>query len=34
MPKTPIRKEAGQTVEEMTAQLAGSADGNRLYAPK
>lgn len=34
MPKTPIRKEAGQTVEEMTAQLTGSADGNRLYAPK
>lgn len=34
MAKAPIKKEAGQTVEEMTAQLAGSADGNRLYAPK
>lgn len=34
MAKAPIKKEAGQSVEEMTAQLAGSADGNRLYAPK
>lgn len=34
MAKAPIRKEAGQSVEEMTAQLVGSADGNRLYSPK
>lgn len=34
MPNNPIRKAAGQTVEEMTAQLAGSREGNRLYTPK
>lgn len=34
MAKAPIKKEAGQTVEEMTAQLVGSTEGNRLYAPK
>lgn len=34
MAKAPIRKEAGQSVEEMTAQLVGSVDGNRLYSPK
>ena len=34
MPNKPIKKAAGQTVEEMTAQLAGSKEGNRLYTPK
>lgn len=34
MPNKPIKKAAGQTVEEMTAQLAGSREGNRLYTPK
>lgn len=34
MAKAPIRKEAGQSIEEMTAQLVGSTDGNRLYSPK
>ena len=34
MTKTPIEKKAGQSVEELTAQLAGSAEGNRLYIPK
>lgn len=34
MPNNPIRKAAGQTVEEMTSQLAGSREGNRLYTPK
>ena len=34
MPNNPIKKAAGQSVEEMTAQLAGSAEGNRLYTPK
>lgn len=34
MAKAPIKREAGQTVEEMTAQLVGSTEGNRLYAPK
>lgn len=34
MPNKPIKKVAGQTVEEMTAQLAGSKEGNRLYTPK
>lgn len=34
MPNKPIKKAAGQTVEEMTAQLAGSREGNWLYTPK
>lgn len=34
MPNKPIKKAAGQTVGEMTAQLAGSREGNRLYTPK
>ena len=34
MSTSPIRKAAGQSVEEMTAQLAGSKEGNRLYTPK
>lgn len=34
MPNKPIKKAAGQTVEEMTTQLAGSKEGNRLYTPK
>lgn len=34
MPNNPIKKAAGQTVEEMTSQLAGSRGGNRLYTPK
>lgn len=34
MPNNPIKKAAGQTVEEMTSQLAGSREGNRLYTPK
>lgn len=34
MPNNPIKRAAGQTVEEMTAQLAGSKEGNRLYTPK
>lgn len=34
MPNNPIRKAAGQAVEEMTSQLAGSREGNRLYTPK
>lgn len=34
MPNKPIKKAAGQTVEEMTEQLAGSKEGNRLYTPK
>lgn len=34
MPNTPIKRAAGQSVEELTAQLAGSAEGNRLYTPK
>lgn len=34
MPNKPIKKAAGQTVEEMTSQLAGSREGNRLYTPK
>ena len=34
MPNKPIKKAAGQTVEEMAAQLAGSREGNRLYTPK
>lgn len=34
MPNNPIKRAAGQTVEEMTEQLAGSKEGNRLYTPK
>lgn len=34
MSNSPIKRAAGQTVEEMTAQLAGSREGNRLYTPK
>lgn len=34
MPNNPIKKAAGQTVEEMTSQLTGSREGNRLYTPK
>ena len=34
MPNNPIKKAAGQTVEEMTSQLASSREGNRLYTPK
>lgn len=34
MPNNPIKKAAGQTVEEMTSQLAGSREVNRLYTPK
>lgn len=34
MPNNPIKRAAGQTVEEMTEQLAGSREGNRLYTPK
>lgn len=34
MSTSPIKKTAGQTVEEMTEQLAGSKEGNRLYTPK
>lgn len=34
MPNNPIKKAAGQTVEEMTSQLAGSREENRLYTPK
>ncbi len=34
MSTSPIRKAAGQSVEEMTAQLAGSREGNHLYTPK
>lgn len=34
MPNNPIKKAAGQTVEEMTSQLAGSREGNRLYTQK
>lgn len=34
MSTSPIRKAAGQSVEEMTAQLAGSKEGNHLYTPK
>lgn len=34
MPKTPLKKMAGQTVAEMATQLADSAEGNRLYTPK
>lgn len=34
MNDTPIRKEAGQTVEEMTAQLTDAKAGNRLYTPR
>mgnify|MGYP000096622296 FL=1 len=34
MPNIPIKKAAGQSVDEMTAQLAGSKEGNHLYTPK
>lgn len=34
MPNQPIRKGAGQSVEEMASQLYGSTEGNRLYTPK
>ena len=34
MSTSPIKKAAGQTVEEMTKQLVGSREGNRLYTPK
>ena len=34
MPNNPIKRAAGQTVEEMAEQLAGSKEGNRLYTPK
>lgn len=34
MPNQPIRKGAGQSVEEMASQLYGSTEGNRLYTTK
>lgn len=34
MSNIPIKRAAGQSVEEMTAQLAGSKEGNHLYTPK
>lgn len=34
MAKSPIERKAGQTVEEMTVQLVGSTEGNRLYSTK
>lgn len=34
MAKTPVRKEAGQSPEELAVQLAAGAEGNRLYGQR